>query len=119
MINQLFKNLPNIILLRDILNAFGFTNFNENIKFTYHRLEYYNTIEKLTLLKPRLQELYLDCKSYYTIIKKNIHAITLLRQICRLFNYSLVSSNLRQIRTYSIIKKKNNVIKKDIIIKFD
>ena len=120
MINQLFRKYPDIDLLKDILNAFGLKYFDESIKFTYHRLDYYNTVEALTLLKPRIIDIYISCKSYYAIILNNKHAITFFRQICNLFNYKLKCTNITKDRTYSISKNKNNnIIKKNITLKFD
>ena len=129
MINQLFKkSIPND-LLEQILNCFGLKNLDDSKIFTKYDLELNDTVIKLDKLKPQLELYYIPCKA--KIYLNNIttkKCITILRQIIKLFNYNLRSSEKyiakKKKIAYQIIPKNNNLTpkiinQKNTIITFD
>lgn len=108
-INQLFKTHVTDDLLHKVLRCFNYNEINTKKYFCKLDLENYDTINKLNELKDELKKIYLPCKSkiYVDIVTLN-DAITILRQILRLFNYKLVSKqkyiNNKKIIFYYIIK---------------
>ena len=93
MINQLFNKTIPKDLLEKILYCFNLKNLDDAKIFTKYDLVLNNTIDKLNLLKTDLLVYYIPCKAY--IYLNNItlkKSITILRQILRLYNYSLQSS---------------------------
>lgn len=120
-INQLFKNyVPHEILIK-LLNCFGYTDINDEYSFSKNELDNLNSIEKVNELKDDLIKFYLPCKVkvYFTDLDNN-KIITILRQILRLHNLSLLSKQkyIKQKKiTYYYIEKnsheKNNHVKID------
>lgn len=108
-INQLFKTHITDDLLHKVLRCFNYNEINTEKYFCKLDLENYDTINKLNELKDELKKIYLPCKSkiYVDIVTLN-DAITILRQILRLFNYKLVSKqkyiNNKKLIFYYIIK---------------
>lgn len=108
--NQLFKTLPSHELCLEILDAFGLKSLDDTTNFSKKDLEILNTVEKLYILKPKLENCYIQCKSrtyLNDITPKN--SITILRQILRIFERT-VSSREKYIRgtkfvIYQIIPK--------------
>ena len=80
MINQLFKEMPDIEFLNKLLNCFGLQNNLINL----------NTIDKINNLLPELVIFYLPCKYNYFLKNLTINkCITILKQVLRLFDYQL------------------------------
>ena len=93
MINQLFNKTIPKDLLEKILNCFNLKNLDDAKIFTKYDLELNNTVDQLNTLKTELLVYYIPCKAKVylnDITAKN--SITILRQILRLYNYSLHSS---------------------------
>ena len=110
MSSQLFKLIPKINVLYDILRCFGLKELNEKKYFSRDDLIKMDSVNKLKLLK--LDKYYLPCKAkiyLYNINEKKI--ITILRHFLRVFNYKLFSTekyiNKKKIIIYHIIEKKN------------
>ena len=126
-INQLFKIKPSIEIVRKICILFNIDIYNLDKKYSFTKKElidsnfenHFDTIVNL------LDLYYLPCKkkNYLDII--NIKkSITLLRQILKLYNYSLKSeehyNNSKKYIIYSVIYNKiNNNISTNGIISFD
>lgn len=90
--NQLFKIAPSSDLCIEILNAFGLKSLDDTTNFSKKDLEILCTVDKLYALKPKLEKCYIQCKArtyLNDITTKN--AITILRQILRIFDRTLSS----------------------------
>jgi len=124
MINQLFKRKPDDNELIKILNCYNLKNLNDNNIFSFIDLNYHNTIDKLYSILDILLDIYLPCKYYYINNLNNKKCITILRQICRLFNKKLylnyIVDNKAKILSFSINNNFNQSIKikKNVVIKF-
>jgi hypothetical protein len=86
MINQLFSKNPDREIMLEILNAFGFQNFN-NIDQPFNKkdLEKRKTIEKIQKIRHKLEEYYIPCKAKIYLKKKltNRSIMTILRQFLK------------------------------------
>jgi hypothetical protein len=90
MINQLFKEMPDIEFLNKLLNCFGLQNIQDKGEFTKDNLINLNTIDKINNLLPELVIFYLPCKYNYFLKNLTINkCITILKQVLRLFDYQL------------------------------
>ena len=90
--NQLFKTIPPRELVYKVLQTFGLNGLDDTRNFTRQDINKLGTIDKIYLLKPLLEEYYLPCKArtyLNDINEKNI--ITILRQLIRIYGYSIVS----------------------------
>lgn len=103
MINQLFKQVPDLEFLIKLLNCFGLQDLEDKTEFTKDNLVKINTIDKVNNLLPELVIYYLPCKYNYFLRELTINkCITILKQVLRLFDYQ--------------IKKREHVINKIKII---
>tara|TARA_R110000782_G_scaffold32924_3_gene80002 strand:+ start:939 stop:1313 length:375 start_codon:yes stop_codon:yes gene_type:complete len=105
MINQLFKRIPTENELEQILNCFNIKSLDEDITFGFTDLIYNNCIKNLYNITNLLMDLYLPCKFFYINNLNNKKAITLLRQICKLFDRKIIQ-NFIVINKIKIIKFK-------------
>ena len=90
--DQLFRKHPNDELFTKVINCFGLTNLNDSRSFSRNDLKIMKTVDKVNELKLELSECYLPCKarSYlYALNEKNV--VTVLRQILKTRNYTIVS----------------------------
>ena len=90
--DQLFKKNPSNELFEKLLNAFGLNDLNDKRSFSRKDLQYIKTVDKINNLKSELHDCYLPCKSrtYLSgLTEKNV--ITILRQILKTRNYTIVS----------------------------
>ena len=90
--NQLFRFTPPREVLMKLLGIFGLSGLDDSRNFTKQDMEKLNTLEEMYKLKTILEEYYLPCKArtYLNgITYKNI--ITILRQVIRLYGYSVIS----------------------------
>tara|TARA_B100001758_G_C18256484_1_gene528622 strand:- start:479 stop:898 length:420 start_codon:yes stop_codon:yes gene_type:complete len=90
--NQLFRFTPPRDVLIQLLECFGLEQLDDNRNFTRADMEKMDTITKINELKQVLEEYYLPCKArtyLNDITFKNV--ITILRQIVRLYGYSVIS----------------------------
>lgn len=90
--NQLFRKTPPREICLKILNAFGLKDFTDTRNFSRKDLEVIKCLDKINEFKDELQEYYIPCKSRTYLNELNTkNVITILRQIVRLHNYSVVS----------------------------
>ena len=128
--NQLFRILPDIEVVKNLLEAFGLTSLDDNNFFTKNTMKENNTVDILTSMKQQLETYYLPCKSKVYI--DNItdkKCITILRQFLKVHGYTLISKERyidhQKLCVYRLIKlddkptasptKKN----KNIVISFE
>jgi hypothetical protein len=125
MINQLFTKNPDREIVLDILDAFGYQNFN-NIDQPFNKkdLDKRKTIEKIQRLRPKLEEYYIPCKAKVYLKKKmTIRSImTILRQFLKSEGYYLNywESYIDGVKiTYYQIKEDSKIIKnKTYVVSF-
>ena len=90
--NQLFRSIPPRSLCLEVINAFGLEGFEDSRNFSRQDLVKVNCVEKLNSLKSKLADYYLPCKSRTYLNDLNTkNVITLLRQLVRLFGFSVSS----------------------------
>lgn len=125
MINQLFKRRPDEDELIKILNCYNLENLHDDKIFSFIDLNYYDTINKLYSILDILIDIYMPCKYYYINNLNNKKCITILRQICKLFNKKLyldyIVDNKTKILSFSINNNFNQSIKikKNVVVKFN
>ena len=110
--NQLFKILPDEIIINLLLAAFNLLNINDHRYFTKDDMKTNNTVKKIITLKPQLNRYYLPCKSkiyLYDLTEKK--TITILRHFIKYSQYKLNSKeiymNKSKIIIYQLIQKDN------------
>lgn len=123
MINQLFKRRPNKEELKKILNCYGLKTLDsDNLRITIYNLEYIDTINKLNNILYILTELYLNCKYHFIENITNRKAITILRQILRLYNKKMKFYNSKRFipfyKIYNIELKSKIKINNNVKLKF-
>lgn len=90
--NQLFRSTPPRSLCLEVIQCFGLTGFEDSRNFSRKDLINFNSIEKLNKLKSRLFDYYLPCKARTYLSDLNTKSvITLLRQLVRLYGFSISS----------------------------
>jgi hypothetical protein len=130
--NQNFRKNPDIQIIQSILETFGLDNLEDDRFFTKEHMKEINTKENLNLLKSKLNEYYLPCKS--KIYLNNINekkCITILRQFVKNYNYKVIgidkSIGGKKQTTYRLIylnqdflsPKKEPEVKRKYIVSFD
>jgi hypothetical protein len=101
--DQLFRTRPPLSVCILILKAIGLSGFKDNHYFSRADLEKNNGVEKIEVLKPILIKYYLPCKArtyLYNLNTKNI--ITILRQIVKLYDFKILSTE-KYIKGYKFI----------------
>lgn len=112
--NQLFRQIPPPELCSKVLKTFGLRGFSDATYFSRKDLNSMQCVELLAELKYELAEYYLPCKARtYLNDLNNKNAITVLRQISRLYGYS-VQSREKYIKgdkfiIYQVIPSNNQV----------
>lgn len=102
-INQLFRKRIETELVIDILQCFGLANLNDRKMFSKMDLVKEQTVDRLTMLLPEIEEYYLPCKARVYIENLNEkRAITMLKQILRLHGYYLQSKE-KNLNNHKII----------------
>lgn len=129
MINQLFAKVISKELLERILACYGLKNLDDTKYFTKYDLELYNTIEKLNDLKDELKQYYIPCKSKIYLDDITVkRCFTILRQVIKLFNYKLNSTEKyiakKKQLAYQLIPENKDIVPKiinhkNMIITFD
>jgi len=90
--NQLFKMTPPRTVCLRVLNAFGLSSFDDDHNFSRSDLETIGCVNKMEKLKPVLLEYYLPCKARTYLNDLNSkNVITILRQLVRLYDFSVIS----------------------------
>ena len=90
--NQLFRQIPSREICIKVLESFGIRELDDTINFSRKDLEIIQCVEKMEKLKPLLVKYYLPCKArtyLNDLNEKNV--ITILRQIVKLYGYSISS----------------------------
>lgn len=90
--DQLFRKHPTDPLFFKILNCFGLADLDDMRSFSRKDLRMMKTVRQIEGLLPELTECYLPCKArcYLTgLTEKNV--VTILRQILRTRNYTMIS----------------------------
>lgn len=90
--NQLFRQTPPIHVCERVMRAFGLKNFDDPTYFSRKDLEAIRCVDIMVELKDELAQYYIPCKArtyLNDLNSKNI--ITILRQLCRLYSYSVQS----------------------------
>lgn len=106
-INQLFKDkVPEDVALR-LLSCFGLKGFSDTAMFCKEDLIKISTLESTRKICEDLRLYYLPCKAkIYLSLKDEQCCITLLRQILRLFDKTLISiqryTNHKKITYYQL-----------------
>jgi len=124
MINQLFKRMPTSSELEIILNCYKLKGLDDYSTFTYASIIFYDTINELYKINHILLDIYLPCKINYITNLNKKKAITMLRQICKLYDkkicYDIYISNKMKFIKFNIYNPDTTkiFIKKNIIIKF-
>lgn len=92
-INQLFLKTIDLETLKCLLECFDLKGLNDARMFSKKELEQRRTLEKLAELKPVLQEYYLKCKANLYLENMTVKkALTVLKQVIRLYGYTLEST---------------------------
>ena len=90
--NQLFRQIPPEHVCEKVLNAFGLKNFKDPTYFSRKDLQALHCVDMMKELKEELAQFYLPCKARTYLNDMNTkNIITILRQICRLYDYSVQS----------------------------
>jgi len=123
--NQLFKVVPPIEFVNEVLNLFGIVNFNENYKFTRDDIKNKDVVTKL--LSIGLEKYYINCKykKCFTNLDEK-KTITILRQLVRIYDYKINSiekfSNGKKYLIYHLSKNiilNNQDMESKVILQFD
>lgn len=102
-INQLFNKPMGEDVLLQIMACFGLSGLNDRKSFKKQDLVAFKTVQKIEAIKGTLQEYYLPCKfKLYLEDVSEKKAITMLRQVLRLFDYHILSRE-RNINNKKII----------------
>jgi len=120
MIHQLFTRYPTDQELQKILKCYNLNGLDDDLNICHLTIKVYNTIAKLYDILDLLIDIYLPCK-YKFISNLNIkRALTILRQILRLFECKLQKYQIGKAYIYKVQKNDNNVIKiqKNVSLKF-
>lgn len=131
--NQIFRKKVPLELINNIIICFGIDNINDRKPFTRKLLLENNTISKLLKYIPELKLYYIPCKARNYLNNLNEKKIiTILRQLLKTINYSLISKEKYfkgdKYLIYSIFSEKDKInpkhptftnVKKKIVINFD
>lgn len=91
-INQLFnKNIPEEVAL-NVLNCFGLSGFDDRHMFSKYDISNFDTVQKMNVMMHELSQYYMPCKArtYLSDINSK-KCLTILKQIIRLYGYTLMS----------------------------
>ncbi len=125
--NQLFRVIPAITVINELLGTFGLSTLDDTNFFTKDIMNELNTVEQVNKLINTLSNYYLPCKSriYLKHINNN-KCITVLRQFIKIHNYTLISKeryiNRKKLCVYRLIKLNDKPTKSkqnDIVISFE
>ena len=110
--NQLFKIIPDLTILQELLKIFGLESLEDTTFFTKQSLKDSNGVEKMEELSIKLKDYYIPCKSriYLENIDEN-KCITILRQFLKTQDYTLVTKDRsfkgQKMKIYRLIKITN------------
>lgn len=90
--NQLFRKIPTPEVCERVLHAFGIKSFDDPTYFSRSDLDAIRCVDAMCELKVELVKYYLPCKARTYLNDLNSkNVITILRQVCRLYSYSVQS----------------------------
>ena len=91
--NQLFKIDPSIELINQLLLCFNLKNLEYKKLFSSLEMDLNFTKSKFLLLEEKLKEIYIPCKykTYFKDLDNYKNNITILRQILKTINYTVIS----------------------------
>ena len=90
--NQLFRQTPPMEMCERVLRAFGLKGFDDPTYFSRKDLDAIGCVAAMQELKEDLAAYYLPCKARtYLNDLNNKNVITIMRQLCRLYGYSVQS----------------------------
>ena len=123
--NQLFKIEPSKTLINELLLCFDLKNLEDKKLFSSIEMDIIKTKSKFLLLEEKLKLIYIPCK--YKIYFKNLdnykNIITILRQILKTINYTVISKEKyikgKKYLYYSLINFKDKKNNKEYVLKFD
>ena len=125
-INQLFKIKPPFNFILQIALLYGITldNLSKKSTFTKQELVKLDIVNKIEEIKDKLDNFYLKCKSKIYLNEINVtKCVTILRQLLKLYNYKIQSSehynNSKKYIVYTIILNENKPLQNNGIIQFD
>ena len=110
--NQLFKIIPDLTILQELLKIFGLESLEDTTFFTKQSLKDSNGVDKMEELSNKLKDYYIPCKSriYLENIDEN-KCITILRQFLKTQDYTLVTKDRsfkgKKMKIYRLIKITN------------
>ena len=127
--NQLFKIIPDLTILQDLLDIFSLESLEDTTFFTKQSLKDSNGVEKMEELSIKLKDYYIPCKSrvYLENIDEN-KCITILRQFLKTQDYTLVTKDRsikgKKMKIYRLIKitnpkKEKHKKAENILLSFD
>jgi hypothetical protein len=91
-INQLFNNTMEDEVLLSLLSCYGLKNLDDKKAFRKQDLVSRKTVEKINDIKHTLAQYYLPCKAkLYLDCMTEKKAITVLRQVIRLYGHHITS----------------------------
>lgn len=112
--NQLFKEYPSKELALTIVNSFGLHDFDDDRSFTKDDIVRLNTIDKISILKNDLMKCYLPCKQRTYLNDLNTkNVITILRHVCKCYNYCILSTEKHVKKQKLIIYKITKISDKE------
>ncbi len=131
-VNQLFSEKPSLDLINRYIKTFGLNNIDDTTEFTILDMIHHNTLIQIQMLHNELADIYLPCKKQYIDNLDNKTAITVLRQLIKIYDHDLLSREKfiksTKYLVYKIVSKQEkifnkkpnkNIKKKDIVIIFD
>lgn len=91
-INQLFRKPVDLDIMNDLLHCFDLTGIDDTRTFTKYEMYRSGCVQKVCEMLPRLQDIYLPCKAkVYLVDITEKRAVTILKQMLRLFNRNVIS----------------------------
>ena len=117
--NQLFKTIPDVKIVQEILESFGLDNLEDTRLFTKEHMNDINTVEQIRELHEKLDEYYLPCKSKkYLVNLDEKKCIAVLRQFIKIHDYKCIgmekSIKGRKTMTYRLMYSKEDYLKSPI-----
>ena len=109
-INQLFSRMIPEYILQMLLESFNLKSLHDQTEFTAKDLEKINTVDRFKIIIPLLQVYYLPCKFKIYLVDLHVQkCLTVLRQVIRLYNVRLISTERYLKKRKIIVYSLNNV----------
>ena len=109
-INQLFSRMIPEYILQMLLESFNLKSLHDQTEFTAKDLEKINTVDRFKIIIPLLQVYYLPCKFKIYLVDLHVQkCLTVLRQVIRLYNVRLISTERYLKKRKIIVYSLNNI----------